>query len=174
MASVPERQEGDAEPALTHLRADGGRTMVDVGAKPHSARTARARARVRMSLPTAAALREAALAKGDAFAAAQLAGIMAAKRTGELIPLAHPLGLSFADVRFRWVEETVLEIESEARTSGQTGVEMEAMVAAAVAALTIYDMVKGRERGVAIEEVRLLSKDGGKSGAWRYTESETP
>ena len=112
--------------------------------------------------------------KGNALVGAQIAGIQAAKRTGELIPLAHPLGLTFVDVRFAWTEDTLLEIESEARTTGQTGVEMEAMTAAAVAALAFYDMVKGLERGVCIEEVRLLAKDGGKSGSWRYSETGVP
>ena len=172
MASLSGPKDDDAEPALTHQRPGGGVTMVDVGAKASTPRAARARARVRMQPATGNALRNTAESrKGDALTTAQLAGIMAAKRTGELIPLAHSLPLSLVDVRFAWIEDGLLEIESEARTTGQTGVEMEAMIAAAVAALTVYDMIKGVERGVAIEEVRLLSKEGGKSGPWRHRDA---
>lgn len=137
--------------------------MVDVSAKTPTARTARARARVRLGAEAAEALRTAALAKGDAFAAAQLAGIMAAKQTPMLIPLAHTLPLSKVDVEFAW-DGDVLIIEAEARTTAQTGVEMEAMVAASVSALTIYDMAKAVDKGIVIESVRLLRKTGGKSG----------
>jgi cyclic pyranopterin phosphate synthase len=143
--------------------------MVDVGAKAATARTARAEAFVRLSEDAANALRGAALAKGDAFAAAQLAGIMAAKRTGELIPLAHPIPLGAVDVSFAWDEPSVLRIETRATTVGQTGVEMEAMVAASVAALTIYDMCKAVDKGIVVERVRLIEKTGGKSGDWRRT-----
>ena len=141
--------------------------MVDVGGKASTARTARAEAFVRLNEDAANALRGAALAKGDAFAAAQLAGIMAAKRTGELIPLAHPIPLGAVDVSFAWDDAATLRIESRATTFGQTGVEMEAMVAASVAALTIYDMCKAVDKGIAIERVRLIEKTGGKSGEWR-------
>jgi cyclic pyranopterin phosphate synthase len=141
--------------------------MVDVGAKPATARTARAEARVRLSAAAAEALRAATLPKGDAFAAAQLAGIMAAKRTDELIPLAHPIALGAVDVAFTWESGTTLRIESRATTFGQTGVEMEAMVAASVAALTIYDMCKAVDKGIVVESVRLVEKTGGKSGDWR-------
>lgn len=144
--------------------------MVDVSAKASTARVARARARVRMSAETEDALRAATLAKGDAFVAAQLAGIMAAKQTANLIPLAHPLPLASVDVSFAWVERGVLEIDAVARTTGPTGVEMEAMTAAAVAALTIYDMSKSLERGIVIESIRLVEKSGGKSGTWRANE----
>jgi len=113
-----------------------------------------------------AALQEATLPKGDAFVAAQLAGVMAAKQTANLIPLAHSLPLSAVDVRFDWTPDGALRIETEARTVAQTGVEMEAMVAASVAALTIYDMTKALDKGITIESVRLLSKSGGKSGSW--------
>ncbi len=140
--------------------------MVDVSSKPLTARTARALALVRMSPAAAQALREATLPKGDAFVAAQLAGIMAAKQTGSLIPLAHPLPLAHVDVTFAWQEDQVLRIESTATTSAQTGVEMEAMVAASIAALTIYDMTKAVDKGIVVESVRLLSKTGGKSGEW--------
>ncbi|HTD38798.1 MAG TPA: cyclic pyranopterin monophosphate synthase MoaC [Candidatus Limnocylindrales bacterium] len=152
---------------LSHVRDDGSLAMVDVGGKAATARTARAEAFVRLNEDAANALRGAALAKGDAFAAAQLAGIMAAKRTGELIPLAHPIPLGAVDVSFAWDDATTLRIESRATTFGQTGVEMEAMVAASVAALTIYDMCKAVDKGIAIERVRLIEKTGGKSGEWR-------
>jgi cyclic pyranopterin phosphate synthase len=153
----------------SHIRADGGISMVDVSGKGETARTARAEAIVRMSAGAAAALRQATLPKGDAFVTAQVAGIMAAKQTGTLIPLAHVLPLSSADVRFEWIEQEVLRIESEARTVGATGVELEALTAAAVAALTIYDMTKALDKGITIESVRLLEKTGGKSGHWKRT-----
>ena len=140
--------------------------MVDVSAKPATARTARAQALVRMSAPAAQALRDATLPKGDAFVAAQLAGIMAAKQTGTLIPLAHPLPLAHVDVTFSWQDDGALRIEATATTTAQTGVEMEAMVAASLAALTIYDMTKAVDKSIVVESVRLLSKSGGKSGEW--------
>lgn len=140
--------------------------MVDVGHKPVTTRTARAEARVRMAPRTAQALRDATLPKGDAFVAAQLAGILAAKQTGTLIPLAHPIPLSSVEVTFAWADPQTLAIATRASTAGQTGVEMEALVAASVAALTIYDMCKALEKGIAIESVRLLEKTGGKSGDW--------
>ncbi|MEO6836259.1 MAG: cyclic pyranopterin monophosphate synthase MoaC [Candidatus Tumulicola sp.] len=150
----------------THISGDGSISMVDVSEKGASARNARAEAVVRMSPAAARALREATLPKGDAFVAAQLAGILAAKQTAALIPLAHPLPLSSVDVRFEWIADGTLRVEAQARTVGQTGVEMEAMVAASIAALTIYDMSKALDRGIAIESVRLLEKSGGKSGRW--------
>jgi cyclic pyranopterin monophosphate synthase len=137
--------------------------MVDVSHKPVTARTARASALVRMSPAAAQALRDATLPKGDAFVTAQLAGILAAKQTGNLIPLAHPLPLAHVDVTFAWENDEVLRIESTASTSAQTGVEMEAMVAASIAALTIYDMTKAVDKTITVESVRLLSKTGGKS-----------
>ncbi len=140
--------------------------MVDVSGKAVSTRTARAEARVRMSPQAATVLRESTLPKGDAFVTAQLAGIMAAKQTAALIPLAHPLPLARVDVRIDWFDDTTLRIVAEAITSAQTGVEMEAMVAASVAALTIYDMSKAMDKGICIESVRLLEKTGGKSGHW--------
>lgn len=155
-----------SEQKLSHVRADGSLAMVDVGAKPSTARTARAEARVRMNAAAAGALLAATLAKGDALAAAQLAGIMAAKRTDELIPLAHPLAIGAVDVAFGWDDATTLRITSRATTVGPTGVEMEAMVAASVAALTIYDMCKALDKGIVIEQVRLIEKTGGKSGDW--------
>jgi cyclic pyranopterin phosphate synthase len=140
---------------LTHVDETGSVHMVDVGGKPHDRRRATARAFVRMAPDTAARLRE--LPKGDALATAQVAGIMAAKRTSELIPLCHPLPLSHVDVDIRLAEDGV-EIVTSAQTTAQTGVEMEALTAAAVAALTIYDMAKAVDADMVVEEVRLLEK----------------
>jgi cyclic pyranopterin monophosphate synthase len=139
--------------------------MVDVGGKPVTERRARARATVRMSAETAAAVAQGNAPKGDVIGTARIAGIQAAKRTAELIPLCHPLPLSFVDVEAE-LRETEVVLTAEARTSGQTGVEMEAMTAAAAAALTVYGMVKGLERGVEIAEVVLLEKSGGRHD-WR-------
>ncbi len=139
--------------------------MVDVGDKQVTDRRAVARAVVRISPATAAAVARGDAPKGDVVSTARIAGIQAAKRTAELIPLCHPLPLSFADVRIEVLDDRV-EIETEARTSGQTGVEMEALTAASVAALTVYDMVKGIERGVEIAEIVLLEKSGGRHD-WR-------
>jgi cyclic pyranopterin phosphate synthase len=140
--------------------------MVDVGAKAITHRTARASARVRLPLGAARALREATLPKGDAFVTAQIAGILAAKQTGALIPLCHPLPLDAVDVAFVWESEGVLRIDARATTTATTGVEMEALMAASVAALTIYDMCKAVDKGIVIEAVRLEEKTGGKSGDW--------
>jgi len=139
--------------------------MVDVGGKLVTDRRARARATVRMSAETAAAVARGDAPKGDVVGAARIAGIQAAKRTAELVPLCHPLPLSFIDVEAE-LRETEVVLTAEARTSAQTGVEMEAMTAAVVAALTVYDMVKGLERGVEITEVVLLEKSGGRHD-WR-------
>ena len=142
--------------------------MVDVGAKDATDRRAVARARVRMSPDTAALVAAGDAPKGDVVSTARIAGIQAAKRTAELVPLCHPLPLSFVDVEVSIdAAGGVVELHAEARTSGQTGVEMEAMTAASVGALTVYDMVKGVERGVEISEVVLLEKSGGRSGEWR-------
>ena len=140
--------------------------MVDVGSKDVTDRRAVARATVRMSASTAAAVARGDAPKGDVVGTARIAGIQAAKRTAELVPLCHPLPLSYVDVTVE-LGETAVVLTAEARTSAQTGVEMEAMTAAAVAALTVYDMVKGLERGVTIEAVELLEKSGGRSGDWR-------
>jgi cyclic pyranopterin phosphate synthase len=155
------------EPGLSHLDEHGRARMVDVGAKPATERRARARARVRMSPATAAAVQRGDAPKGDVLATARIAGIQAAKRTDELIPLAHQIPLSFVDVTAA-VDPTAGEVtlQADARTVAGTGVEMEALTACAVAALTVYDMVKGIERGVAIEELVLLEKTGGKED-WR-------
>jgi cyclic pyranopterin phosphate synthase len=140
--------------------------MVDVSRKRVTSRYARAEAVVRMSGKAREALQKATLPKGDALVTAQLAGIMAAKQTAALIPLTHTLPLSSVDVRFDWRPDGALRVQAEARTSAQTGVEMEAMLAAAIAALTIYDMSKSLDKGITIESVRLLRKSGGKSGTW--------
>ncbi len=139
--------------------------MVDVGGKETTDRRAVASAVVRMSAETARAIRDGDAPKGDVLGTARIAGIQAAKRTAELIPLCHPLPLSFVDVRIE-VGDTEVTVEAEARTLAQTGVEMEALTAASVAALTVYDMVKGIERGVEIADVKLLEKTGGKED-WR-------
>jgi cyclic pyranopterin monophosphate synthase len=140
---------------LSHVDESGRVHMVDVGGKELSRRRAVARASLRMAPETAARLRE--LPKGDALAAAQLAGIMAAKRTSELIPLCHPLPLTHVDVQLSVVEAAV-EISASAETTAQTGVEMEALVAATVAALTVYDMAKAVDSGMELSEVRLVEK----------------
>jgi cyclic pyranopterin monophosphate synthase len=152
---------------LSHIGDDGRARMVDVGAKPETERRARARARLRMSPETARLVEAGEGPKGEVLGVARLAGVNAAKQAGALIPLAHPLPLTFADVEATVdVDAGVVELIAEARTVGRTGVEMEAMTASAVAALTVYDMVKGVERGVVIEEVVLLEKTGGRSD-WR-------
>ena len=152
---------------LTHVDAEGSARMVDVGAKPESERRAVAEALVRMRPETARAVEAGDGPKGDVLGTARLAGIAAAKQAGLLVPLAHPLALSFADVRLE-IDAAAgdVRLEAEARCIGRTGVEIEAMAAASVAALTVYDMVKALEREVEIAHVRLLHKSGGKSGEW--------
>ena len=151
---------------LTHLDGEGRVAMVDTTAKAQTARRAVASARVLMSAETVAALRAGRTPKGDPLEAARIAGIMAAKRTADLIPLCHPLPLTHADVRAELRDDGVY-LEAEAATTAQTGVEMEALTAAAVAALTVYDMCKAVEKGMTIADVRLEEKTGGKSGTWR-------
>ena len=150
---------------LTHLDDAGAARMVDVSGKPATARTATAQGRIRMSRDAAAAIRDSAIAKGDVLAAARLAGIMAAKRTAELIPLCHPLPLSAVELELA-VDETGVTATATVRTTYVTGVEMEAMTAASVALLTVYDMAKSIDKAMVIEGVRLLLKTGGKSGEW--------
>ena len=150
---------------LTHLDEQGNARMVDVGAKPATERVAVAHAEVALSPDTLALVREGRAAKGDVLAVARVAGIMAAKKTPDLIPLCHPIMLSSVEVDFN-LTDAGITISATARTTGPTGVEMEAMTAASVAALTIYDMVKGVERGVTISGIRLVHKSGGKSGTW--------
>ena len=150
---------------LTHLDEAGAARMVDVGHKPATERRAVAGGRIAMSRAAAAAIRNGAVAKGDVLAVARIAGIMAAKRTADLIPLCHPLPLTSVEVSLS-VEDDGVAVTATAATTGQTGVEMEAMVAASTALLTLYDMAKAIDKGMIIEAVRLLSKTGGKSGDW--------
>src|SRR5262245_23283336 len=149
---------------LTHFDDQGAARMADVGAKPETERTARASARVRMTPATLVLIRDRTAAKGDVREVARLAGIMAAKRTGELIPLCHPLPLTSVTVDFDFEGDSVLRIEATAKVVGRTGVEMEALAAASVAALTVYDMCKAVDRGMTIELIRLEEKSGGRSG----------
>jgi molybdenum cofactor biosynthesis protein MoaC/molybdopterin converting factor subunit 1 len=159
---------GDEAPRLTHLDDAGSARMVDVGTKDETQRRARAEARLRMSPETAAALARGDAPKGDVLGTARIAGIGAAKRTGELIPLAHPLALDFVDVEgIVDAEAGLVKLSATAGITARTGVEMEAMTACAVAALTVYDMVKGLERGVSIEAIELVEKSGGRSGDWK-------
>ena len=152
---------------LTHLDPSGRARMVDVGEKPATERRAVAQAVVRVSTETARKVQAGDAPKGDVLGVARIAGIQAAKRTAELIPLCHPLALTFVGVEAEVDEATgAITLTAEARTTGPTGVEMEAMTAASVAALTVYDMVKGVERGAEIAEVALLEKSGGRSGHW--------
>ena len=152
---------------LTHLDDEGNARMVDVAAKDVTDRRAVARAVVRMTPQTAAAVAAGDAPKGDVLGVARIAGIQAAKRTGELIPLCHPIGLDHVDVDAQVdVQAGTVTLTATARVTAKTGIEMEAMTAAAVAALTVYDMVKGLERGVVIERVELLEKSGGRSGRW--------
>ena len=153
---------------LTHLDERGNARMVDVGDKPATARRAVARALVRMTPATAAKVAAGDAPKGDVLGTARIAGIQAAKRTGELIPLCHPLALDHVDVEAEVdAEAGTVTLTAQARVTARTGVEMEALTAAAVAALTVYDMVKGLERGVEIASVALIEKSGGRSGEWR-------
>ncbi len=151
---------------LTHLDEQGAARMVDVSAKAVTAREAVATGTITMSAEALAAIHDGRVPKGDVLAVARIAGIQAAKRTSDLIPLCHPLGLSSVVVDFERIEYG-LRATATARTSGQTGVEMEAMTAAAVALLTVYDMAKAIDKAMVIGEIRLLSKSGGKSGDWR-------
>jgi cyclic pyranopterin phosphate synthase len=152
----------------THLDAQGRARMVDVGEKPATQRAARARAILKVSPETARKVAEGDAPKGDVLGVARIAGIQAAKRTSELIPLCHPLALSFVGVEASVdVDTGEIELVAEARTTGPTGVEMEALTAVSVAALTVYDMVKAIERGAEIASVTLLSKSGGRSGSWQ-------
>ena len=156
---------------LTHLDEDGRARMVDVGAKPETDRVASARAIVRMTPATAAAVLAGDAPKGDVIGTARLAAIQAAKRTDEWIPLCHSLPLNGIDVEIEVDAETgTVIVTTTARVYARTGVEMEAMVGCTAGALCVYDMVKGIERGVTIERVELLSKSGGRSGTWRRDE----
>ncbi len=149
---------------LSHFDSQGASRMVDVGGKETTARVARASGRVRMQPETVSLVRGGKLAKGDVLEVARLAGIMAAKRTAEWIPLCHPLPLDAVKVSFDFLDPQTIAIEAEARVTARTGVEMEALVAVSAAALTIYDMCKSVDRAMVIEEIRLEEKSGGQSG----------
>ncbi|QUL38652.1 cyclic pyranopterin monophosphate synthase MoaC [Erythrobacter sp. JK5] len=151
---------------LTHLGEDGAARMVDVGGKPPSARVAMASGRIAMSAQALDAIRAGDAPKGDVLGTARIAGIMAAKRTGELIPLCHPLALDAVTLDFAF-EAGAIRATATASLTGKTGVEMEAMVAVSTALLTIYDMAKAIDKGMVIGEVRLIEKRGGKSGHWK-------
>lgn len=161
------------ESRLTHLDEAGRARMVDVGAKPDSERVAVARGRVTMRPETLALIQAGTVKKGDVLTVAQVAGIQAAKRTHELIPMCHPLLLTHVTVELAPGEEggqAWIDVEAKVRTTGKTGVEMEALTAASVAALTLYDMCKAADRGMCITDLRLVHKSGGKSGTWDRTE----
>ena len=150
---------------LTHIDESGAAHMVDVGGKPTTERLARAGGFIRMSSEALAAIKAGDAPKGDVLGTARIAGLMAAKKTGELIPLCHPLGLEAVDIAFDYRDDGIA-VTATASLSGKTGVEMEAMTAASIALLTIYDMAKALDKGMVIGEVRLLEKLGGKSGHW--------
>ena len=152
---------------LTHFDEHGASRMVDTSAKPETLREARASGLVRMQPATLALIQGRSVAKGDVLEVARLAGIMAAKRTGDLIPLCHPLPITSASVDFAFVADDLLRIEATVRIVGRTGVEMEALTAVSVAALTIYDMCKAVDRVMTIERIRLEEKSGGRSGPFR-------
>jgi cyclic pyranopterin monophosphate synthase len=155
-------------PELTHFDADGAARMVDVSEKAVTARLAVARGHVRMAPETLALVREGRASKGDVLGVARLAGIMAAKRTADLVPLCHPLPLSEVAIELRPDEPgSRVEIEARVRTTGRTGVEMEALTAVSVAALTVYDMLKAADKAMVIGEIRLALKEGGKSGRYQ-------
>jgi cyclic pyranopterin phosphate synthase len=152
---------------LSHFDESGASRMVDVGGKPVSRRLARASGLVRMAAETLALIRDKKAAKGDVLEVARLAGIMAAKRTAELIPLCHPLPLESVAIDFTFADERTLGIEATVEVEAKTGVEMEALTAVSVAALTVYDMCKSVDRGIALERVQLEEKSGGRSGHWQ-------
>lgn len=154
---------------LTHFNEQGRARMVDVSEKAQTFRVARAEATVRMAKTTMDKIREGTIGKGDVLAVAQVAGIMAAKKNSELIPMSHPLLLTKVDISFS-IEDTALHILSEVRCRGETGVEMEALTAVSVAALTVYDMCKAVQRDMKIDNVHLLYKEGGKSGVYEAEE----
>jgi cyclic pyranopterin monophosphate synthase len=152
---------------LTHFDATGASRMVDVGEKPISRRLARASGVIRMSAETLAHIRDKRAAKGDVLEVARLAGIMAAKRTAELIPLCHNLPLESVTIDFSFADDNALSISATVRVEAKTGIEMEALTAVSVTALTIYDMCKGVDRGISIGPIQLEEKSGGRSGHWR-------
>ena len=157
---------------LTHFDETGASRMVDVSAKPTSLRTAEASGLVTMSPVTLRMIANQEASKGNVFEVARLAGIMAAKRTGELIPLCHPIGLDAVELRFEPIDDSTVKIWASATVHGKTGVEMEAMTAVAVAALTIYDMIKAVDRSVVFHQIQLESKSGGRSGVYHRASEE--
>ncbi len=157
----------DMAKELSHFDEQGASRMVDVGDKPITQRVARASGLLWMSAETLALIRDRKLAKGDVLEVARLAGIQGAKRTAELIPLCHPLPLDAVTVDFSYPDDSSVRIEATVQCTGKTGVEMEALTAVSIAALTIYDMCKSAERGITIEQVRLEEKSGGRSGTWK-------
>lgn len=157
-------------PDLTHFDAQGASRMVDVGAKPITFRRARAEGFVTMAPETARVIQDRKMAKGDVLEVARLAGIMAAKKTPELIPLCHALGLDSVDIQFDWKDDRTLRIDATVTVQARTGVEMEALTAVSVAGLTVYDMCKAIDRGMSLGPYRLLEKSGGKSGSWTRNE----
>ncbi|WP_307113416.1 cyclic pyranopterin monophosphate synthase MoaC [Sinomonas atrocyanea] len=165
MAHVTETPHPTPGPGLTHVRADGSAHMVDVSAKPESTREATAQAVLNTTREVIALLAEGGLPKGDALAVARVAGIMAAKKTPELIPLCHPLPIAKVTVDFE-LGAAAVTVFATVKTRGVTGVEMEALTAASVAALAVYDMVKAVDKHAVITDVRVLAKSGGKSGDW--------
>ncbi|MCW1428513.1 cyclic pyranopterin monophosphate synthase MoaC [Novosphingobium sp. JCM 18896] len=159
----------DSSNRLTHLDDQGHARMVDVGGKAETQRVAIASGRIRMSPQALAAIRQGEVPKGDVIAAARIAGIMAAKKTGELIPLCHPLALDAVTLDFAFEEDGV-RATATASLTAKTGVEMEAMTATSIALLTIYDMAKAIDKGMIIDQVRLIEKRGGKSGTWKVAD----
>jgi cyclic pyranopterin phosphate synthase len=153
--------------SLTHVASDGSARMVDVSSKPETVRTARARGAIRMSMVAFDAIRSQTIAKGDVLSVARLAGVMAAKRTADLVPLCHPLLLDDVQVDIAGDPELPgFTVESSVRSTGRTGVEMEAMVAVTVALVTVYDMAKSADKGMVIGDISLVEKTGGKSGPY--------
>ncbi len=150
---------------LTHIDGDGAAHMVDVGDKKDTVREARAEGRISLALETLEAIKANMIKKGDVLATARIAGIMAAKKTSDLIPLCHPLALTKVAVDFTFLDDGI-KVSSMARLTGKTGVEMEALTACSIALLTIYDMAKAMQKDMVIGDIRLLSKSGGKSGDW--------
>lgn len=160
-------------PELSHFDEQGRSRMVDVSSKEETLRTARACGAVHMQPETLTLIRNHGLAKGDVFEVARLAGILAAKRTGELIPLCHPLGIDAVELNLEPEEPGTVRIEATVKVHGRTGVEMEALTAVSVAALTVYDMCKAVDRGMVIDRIRLEEKTGGRSGTYRRSDDTT-
>jgi cyclic pyranopterin phosphate synthase len=152
---------------LTHFDSSGASRMVDVGGKQVTRRLARASGLVRMAAETLALIRDKRAAKGDVLEVARLAGIIATKRTADLIPLCHPLSIESVTIDFEFADEQTLRIEATVQVEAKTGIEMEALTAVSVAALTVYDMCKAVDRGIAIERIQLEEKSGGRSGYWQ-------